>query len=909
MSFAKAQVFVVDPTLVQSAGSVALSRVDLYFSGIPNASANKSGIAAPGVTLALLPTVNSVPALDSLATTSAVHVGYADVRASGDASQTTTFRFTPAAPISTGTEYALCVIPDGDEDFTLWTSTIGDELVGNTGSAATPPSAVGPLYDYISPVPLVAGVGASSNTTQVATANSVANTIAANSSYTTAAWRADTGQCLTFDLYVSRYSVAGNTQLGSFVNPTLPASGQVVNASGTPVQNTISGDFVFTLPARRYEYVVYDAPTSNTQVILPGERVFQNTVFWPGGQATPATISVTQGSNVVTAVSNTINWASIISLSGLTPEWLIAYSLNHRGANADSVAVRQIVGATNTTLQLDSSMPFTNTACYFMRSPTAVVDQMFTARFLGGKSAVLVLKDSTGNSSIRFTNNQITNVAPSAIGVGYSNSDFVTLTGFESVPGVIVGGYAATANVNTFANGSLQSIYISNVGCGFVNVANISAAFTNSTGHPSTGSGATLTYQTGTIYKTEFLGTTGTGGTFQNCALTCLDAGSLTPRIICANPPGTAYTATLTLPYYSTDTPGTTFSGRSYFVDPPSAADVVDLKNGSVEHSWQLSKRRMTPSWSLELVTPYANGTNSNGTGGGTTSSTSALTTNAAVLTVTASSNSDFSALAVNALASAITYCRFVINNDYTGENTNYGNAWAKGIETKFNIQANGHFAESLLAYTTAYRPANTDVLMLARLYNSVNDQDTFAVKDWTLLPQVGGNSVYSSPTDLTTEIELTYALPLWPNVAFTTTGFATTAANSSNVIGTNTAWHTNATSNIVVGSLVRIYQPLFSNTDYMVSVVTAVANDTQFTIADPVTNNGVIGAGMLVDVIGFPFQAFQNPLNQNVVRYYDSNMAPHDGFDTVQVKLVMTSANGMIVPFVDDVRFVGVSS
>lgn len=909
MSFAKAQVFTILPTLVQNSPVCALSRVDLFFSGVPNIANNKSGIATPGVTIALLPTSNSVPVLDNLSNAPTAYVPYNSVQPTSDASVPTIFRFNPAVSIVTGKPYAICIIPDGDEDFTLWSEVVGANLVGNNGVATSPPAQVGELYDYISPVPLVAGVGVSTNTQQILTGNAVTNTIFANSNYTTASWQADVASCLTFNLYCSRYSVQGNTQLGSFVNPALPTGSQVI--TGGAVQNTSTGDYQFTIASRRYEYITYDQPTSNGQNVMVGERVYQNTIFWPGGTATPATIAVTNGSSNVVAVSNNINWSTLVNPNGLTPEWIIVYSKNGLGANADQIAVRQITGIiSNTVITVDTPIPFSNGVAFFQRGPVAVIDQMKTAAIFGVTSSLMILKDSSANSSLRFTNNTILNVSTSAIGAGYSNSDTLSITGFEAVSGIVIGGYKATANVLTFANGSIQGLFLSNVGCGFTNAAAITGTFLNASGAASNGTGATLVFQVGSLFKTEFLGTTGTGGYFQNCAIINIEAGFLVPRLLVSNPPGTAYSARLYMPYYSTDLPGITSSGKGYFCDNTASADQFDIQSGTSTFYFEFTKRRMTPSWSAELVIPYANGLSCNGAGGdGAQNPTVGLVSNALILTCTGASNCDFASISVNSLSSAITFGRYVINNDYTLENTNYGNAWAKGVESKFNLSTNGYFSESMIGFATAFRPANTDVLWFARLYNSQHDHDSFQQKDWTLLTQSGGNSVFSAPTDFTKKVGLSYTLPPWPNVAFTATGFATTTANSNIITGTGTQWNSNATANIAVNSLVRIYQPLFSNTDYMVSVVTAIANDTSFTIADPVTNNGVIASGLAVDVIAYPHQAFAYMLNSNIARYYDSSMSPHDGYDTGQIKIVMISANGFCVPMVSSIQGVSLSS
>src|SRR6185295_10382863 len=145
---------------------------------------------------------------------------------------------------------------------------------------------------------------------------------------------------------------------------------------------------------------------------------------------------------------------------------------------------------------------------------------------------------------------------------------------------------------------------------------------------------------------------------------------------------------------------------------------------------------------------------------------------------LTTVSNSDFVAATAVPAGSKITYNRYIINNDYTNEHTNYGNSWARGIEVKFNLASNTQ-AEDLLVYATVYMPANTNVLAYARIYNT-QDDDAFDTKDWTMLQLRSGNNIISSPTNLQDTYELTWGLQQYPNVAFQMAGSITTTNGST---------------------------------------------------------------------------------------------------------------------------------
>jgi hypothetical protein len=268
------------------------------------------------------------------------------------------------------------------------------------------------------------------------------------------------------------------------------------------------------------------------------------------------------------------------------------------------------------------------------------------------------------------------------------------------------------------------------------------------------------------------------------------------------------------------------------------------------------------------------------------------------------------------------------INNDYTNENTNYGNADSKHITTKVNF-ANGRFAEDLLVYLTAYRPLNTDIKVFARIHNS-KDTEAFDDKDWTLLDIIDGN-IYSSSANPDDYIEMTFGFPQSPNVAISLAGTANVEnTTTTNVIGFGTTWSTNATANLKSNDLVKIYSPLFPNT-FALAVVDTVASDTRFTIKKPITNTTINGTGLTVELIGrvgnstvaslgYPLQAFNNVLNDNVVRYFSRSMVEYDTYDSMQLKVVLLSDLDQVsnndpasipttYPRVDDVRAVGVTA
>lgn len=114
------------------------------------------------------------------------------------------------------------------------------------------------------------------------------------------------------------------------------------------------------------------------------------------------------------------------------------------------------------------------------------------------------------------------------------------------------------------------------------------------------------------------------------------------------------------------------------------------------------------------------------------------------------------------------------INNDSTNEHTRYGNATSKYISKKV-VLADGQEAEDLNVYLTAYRPAETEIEVYTKFWNS-EDPQAFDDKVWTKMQYANGSSfVYSSQTDTSDFREYTFTVPLInavPYGAFANSGF-----------------------------------------------------------------------------------------------------------------------------------------
>ena len=921
-----AQSFYLDSQTVAGAKKVGISAIDLFFKQKPNPTTNKSGLDNPGVVIGIIPTnADKIPIITSLFNGDyryeLARVEYPDIATSANASRATKFKFLKPVVLETDKEYAFVVRFDGNEEFVLWSSKQGDLLLGT--NKVSP----GPSGKYIGNYYNALYVSTQTSTTPVAD-NTTSPMIVPK-------WNFLSDTDLKFKIYVARYAINGNL-VGNSSLVSIPANTEIRSGTDSGSANVVhkSNGVTFSVSGSTYEYIVYDSKNSKPRV-KGGEQVYQNTVFWPGGSANGVKVSVIRGSSFITANSllpngQTFNWNNIYGSSN-NVEYIVLVSLNDSSAGERKTDIRKVVSVeSNTVLRLDEPMNFTNSGAYFIKSPVGRVDLMdkskqFDSLFSKGvrtKQNMLVLKESNSNSTHRFVNDSINSISVSVAGGGYNNNEFIYIYGYED-SSVVKGGYPAIANIVTNGSGNITAVYMSNVGAGFVNTANVyyiianstTSGITSSSSNTANGTNGAFTITTGSVLRGEFDGDDKKGGFFSRCKAVNIEISDIIPFANVNNPSGTKFTPFYYNPYFALKS-NLTSLGVSYFCDniiKSTRKNVKLFERNKLNYKCTpILPSRCNEFVIVDSVTGQTNTTDPTpGTG---------------VIEIEAVSNNDF--VCVQPEDITLTFNRFNINNDYAGENTNYGNADSKHITSKVNF-ANERFAEDLVVYLTAYRPLNTDIKVFGRIHNS-NDPEAFDDKDWTMLELKDGD-IYSSSADPDDYIEMTFGFQKHPNVAVSLAGTVNVENTSTiNVIGSGTTFSSNATANLQVNDLIKIYDPLFPNT-YIVSVVTQVANDTQFSIASPVANDGLVGTGFLVDFIGrvgnntvqgngYPLQAFNNGLNDNVVRYYSTSMAEYDTYDSFQLKIVLLSDIAQVdspnsnvipttIPRVDDIRAVGVTA
>ena len=595
-----------------------------------------------------------------------------------------------------------------------------------------------------------------------------------------------------------------------------------------------------------YEFLDYNN-ISNT--FFGGEYVFQKF-----GNTSANNTAYKSGTLRVNAASNTIIGVGTSFNTVLSQNNMIVIT---DGTVANTI-VRKIQFVTNSTsITLEVPPSFSNTAARYFVSPIAKV---YYPRYTQNN---IVLIDSTANSSVRFVNNSVRYLVISTGGEGYSNADYITVSGGGST-------LNAVANVTTDGNGTIVNINWSNNGLGFSTSPTV--AITSSNG--SITNAATLVCNT-SMYGSLLVGEeTGTYANITNVNVYNVD--QFRPQISLNTPIDTTIDMTHLFTYKD---------GSSYYTNTI-FTETTDL--GAVNEVTKYSGIIM--SRSLEVIN----------TSGLYNNDKSAVFK--AKLKTVASNNNLFLAPSLSSDKLDIFTYWNNINNDATNEHTAQGNAVVKHISTKINF-ANNKFAEDIRVYLTAYKPANTDIKVYARIHNSA-DIEAFDDKNWSPLELKEGVGLISSKTDSKSYVELGYGFPQYPTGGIPVAGVVSTTFSSATLNATGSDYVTDLAAN----DLIKIYSPIFPQ-NYQVGVVSSVTNTSQIILKAPIANNDLSGAGFKIDKLSIKNVGFNNIQNDNVVRYYSSSMVEYDSYDTFQLKIVLLSDSRSVVPRVDDIRSIGVSA
>lgn len=230
---------------------------------------------------------------------------------------------------------------------------------------------------------------------------------------------------------------------------------------------------------------------------------------------------------------------------------------------------------------------------------------------------------------------------------------------------------------------------------------------------------------------------------------------------------------------------------------------------------------------------------------------------------------------------------------DETGIN---GNATSKFV-AKVSTLSSDIEAEDLRFFMDAYRPANTYIDVYAKIIGTT-DEEEFIDKDWTLLSYTDGTvSERSSSIDRADVREFVLTFPTAPP--------ATVAVGAGTVETGNTSIAIANTSQFSNGDLILIND--VSDDDYFVTTVTDNSNSSLIVVANELTYADDT-VPKKIRIVSQPKAAFKYSKNEGIVRYYDGNLVPIDGYNKYQFKIVLRSDQHWSAPRVENYRAITTS-
>lgn len=270
------------------------------------------------------------------------------------------------------------------------------------------------------------------------------------------------------------------------------------------------------------------------------------------------------------------------------------------------------------------------------------------------------------------------------------------------------------------------------------------------------------------------------------------------------------------------------------------------------------------------------------------------------IITATLSSNSTLLTPTLDFIGDASLLTKSnIINSSAINEHKNNGLALSKSVSKPVTL-SEGNDAEDITVYLTAYKPIGTNIIVYAKLLNAA-DGDKFEDKDWSVLRQVTDATLFSDTANQNDYKEYEFTLPTNP-VAVPAFELLT-CNNSATIVSTNgdTKWQQRFRN----GQLVTLYSDIYAS-NFEVNQISTVNSNTNITLSNPVTLANTSSA--IIASMPYPYSAFKNSNNGNIVRYYNSTGSAFDSFRKFAIKIVFTSQSTNLVPKVADMRVLALS-
>jgi hypothetical protein len=239
----------------------------------------------------------------------------------------------------------------------------------------------------------------------------------------------------------------------------------------------------------------------------------------------------------------------------------------------------------------------------------------------------------------------------------------------------------------------------------------------------------------------------------------------------------------------------------------------------------------------------------------------------------------------------------YVFNAEAFNEANNNGYYLASRYISKNIILAANQDSEDIQVYIGAYRPANTNVHLYARVQHSA-DNDPFSSKAWTKLAETSDNTLLSSRINSHDLVEITY-------------GFNKSKMlyNANSVTNTSI---TTITCPSTIGLTNNSFIYLLSDAvtkNFNVRQVLYVTNSTSFVIDRAPSFNSTNAAIGIIPGIESTTSAFLYDQNYNIVRYCTIGDAVYDSYIQYAMKFIPVADSTALVPRVSDLRVINLQA
>ena len=246
-----------------------------------------------------------------------------------------------------------------------------------------------------------------------------------------------------------------------------------------------------------------------------------------------------------------------------------------------------------------------------------------------------------------------------------------------------------------------------------------------------------------------------------------------------------------------------------------------------------------------------------------------------------------------------------IINNDTTNEHlTNVGNATSKYVSRVVTL-ADGLDAEDIKLFINAYRPANTDIKVYAKILNET-DETSLDDTRWSQLDMTQNKDLFSSEVERRDVIEYGFEFNDTPeSTAAASGGTVQVTSGDATITGVGTTFD----DDYDVGDLIKITRT-DSSTDYFISKIVTATSNTALEVADTAPFTDTTGLTHSKVDSAFVNQAFRDPNAPTPfqVTYYNNSGEKFIGYKKLQIKIVLTTASTGKAPQLQDFRALAVS-